>query len=74
MRSVVQEFQSVRIRDCLKSALSQEYSNFDVIAIDDRSTDETGAVMGEVAAQPTTLPTTMPTTVPSTRPSLNAVN
>lgn len=40
-----------RIRDCLKTALSQEYPNFDVIAIDDRSTDVTGAVMDEVAAQ-----------------------
>jgi glycosyltransferase involved in cell wall biosynthesis len=38
-----------RIRDCLKSALKQDYPAFDVIAIDDRSTDNTGAVMDQVA-------------------------
>ncbi len=39
-----------RIRACLQSALDQDYSNFEVIAIDDRSTDRTGAVMDEMAA------------------------
>ena len=39
-----------RIAGCLKSALAQDYSNFDVIAIDDRSVDRTGAAMDEVAA------------------------
>jgi glycosyltransferase involved in cell wall biosynthesis len=38
-----------RIRDCLLSALNQDYPNFDVIAVDDRSEDETGAVMDELA-------------------------
>jgi chlorobactene glucosyltransferase len=40
-----------RIRECLRSALNQTYANFHVIAIDDRSTDETGRIMDEVAAQ-----------------------
>ncbi|MGA2232477.1 MAG: glycosyltransferase family 2 protein [Tepidisphaeraceae bacterium] len=40
-----------RIRDCLHSALGQDYSNFQVIAIDDRSNDRTGAVMDEMAAR-----------------------
>ena len=39
-----------RIRDCLESALNQDYPNFNVIAVDDRSEDETGAVMDELAA------------------------
>ena len=39
-----------RIRGCLESALGQDYPDFEVIAIDDRSTDQTGAVMDEVAA------------------------
>lgn len=40
-----------RIRACIESALAQDYPNFDVIAIDDRSTDNTGAVMDELAAK-----------------------
>lgn len=40
-----------RIRACIESALSQDYPNFDVIAVDDRSTDNTGAVMDELAAK-----------------------
>src|SRR5580765_7366101 len=39
-----------RIRGCLLSAIEQDYPNVQVIAIDDRSTDQTGAVMDEVAA------------------------
>lgn len=38
-----------RIRACIQSALAQKYDDFDVIAIDDRSTDNTGAVMDEMA-------------------------
>ncbi len=39
-----------RIRACLTSALAQDYSNYRVIAIDDRSIDRTGAIMDEIAA------------------------
>ena len=39
-----------RIRDCIESALKQDYPEFDVVAIDDRSTDNTGAVMDQIAA------------------------
>lgn len=39
-----------RIRACLQSAVDQDYAHFDVIAIDDRSTDNTGKVMDEMAA------------------------
>jgi chlorobactene glucosyltransferase len=40
-----------RIRVCLESVLKQEYPNFSVIAVDDRSTDETGREMDALAAQ-----------------------
>lgn len=39
-----------RIRACVESALNQDYSDFDVITIDDRSTDNTGAVMDQIAS------------------------
>lgn len=40
-----------RIRSCLLSAIRQDYPNLEVIAIDDRSTDQTGQVMDELAAE-----------------------
>jgi len=40
-----------RIGDCLRSALKQDYTNFRVIAINDRSSDKTGAVMDAIAAE-----------------------
>lgn len=33
------------VGECLKSLLSQNYPNFEVIAVDDHSTDRTGAIM-----------------------------
>jgi glycosyltransferase involved in cell wall biosynthesis len=39
-----------RIRGCIESALAQDYPNLDVIAVNDRSDDDTGAVMDEMAA------------------------
>src|SRR3954470_14736309 len=39
-----------RIRDCILSALRQDYPNFKVIAVNDRSTDDTGAIMDRIAA------------------------
>jgi chlorobactene glucosyltransferase len=40
-----------RIGDCLRSALAQNYTRFNVIAIDDRSADGTGLAMDEIAAK-----------------------
>jgi glycosyltransferase involved in cell wall biosynthesis len=40
-----------RIRACIESALNQDYPNFQVIAVDDRSTDNTGAVMDDLASR-----------------------
>lgn len=42
--------EGARIRACIESCLAQDYEHFEVIAIDDRSTDETGRVMDELAA------------------------
>ncbi len=42
--------EGLRIRDCLTSALGQDYGYYDVIAVDDRSTDNTGSVMDAMAA------------------------
>jgi GT2 family glycosyltransferase len=39
------------IAACLMSLLAQDYSNLNIIAIDDRSGDGTGAIMDELAAQ-----------------------
>ncbi|MEA2711045.1 MAG: chlorobactene glucosyltransferase [Phycisphaerales bacterium] len=38
------------IRACLERVLAQDYPNFSVLAVDDRSTDATGAIMDELAA------------------------
>jgi len=38
-----------RIAQCLASALGQDYPEFDVLAIDDRSGDQTGKIMDEMA-------------------------
>ena len=40
-----------RIGRCLRSALAQDYPDLELIAINDRSTDQTGAVMDQVAAE-----------------------
>jgi chlorobactene glucosyltransferase len=39
-----------RIRACIESAVNQDYPHCDVIAIDDRSVDDTGKIMDEMAA------------------------
>jgi chlorobactene glucosyltransferase len=38
------------IRRCIESCLGQKYANFSVVAVDDRSTDRTGAILDEIAA------------------------
>ncbi|MGA2003271.1 MAG: glycosyltransferase family 2 protein [Terriglobales bacterium] len=40
------------IRATLEQLLALDYSNYEVIAVNDRSTDRTGAIMDEVAASP----------------------
>jgi chlorobactene glucosyltransferase len=39
-----------RVRVCLESVLAQDYPNFSVITIDDRSTDDTGRILDDIAA------------------------
>src|SRR4051794_34358961 len=36
---------------CLDAVLAQDYPSFDVIAIDDRSKDDTGSILGGLAAR-----------------------
>src|SRR3954462_7370969 len=40
-----------RIRGCVAAALGQDYPNFEVVCVDDRSKDETGRVMDEMARE-----------------------
>jgi glycosyltransferase involved in cell wall biosynthesis len=40
-----------RIREALQSVLQQDYPNAEYIVIDDRSTDQTGAILAEMARQ-----------------------
>ena len=35
------------LRECLNSILTQTYTNFTVFAVDDGSTDESGAILDE---------------------------
>lgn len=39
------------LRECLDSLLAQTYNNFTVFAVDDGSTDESGAVLDEYAVK-----------------------
>ncbi|MBV8781535.1 MAG: glycosyltransferase [Phycisphaerae bacterium] len=43
--------EAARIAGCIESALQQNYSNFEVIAVDDRSSDGTERIMDELAAR-----------------------
>jgi chlorobactene glucosyltransferase len=40
-----------RLRTCFETVLALTYPSFNVVAIDDRSTDQTGAIMDEYAAK-----------------------
>lgn len=37
------------LEDCIRSILAQDYGNFEVIAVDDRSTDATGSILERIA-------------------------
>ena len=37
------------LEDCIRSILAQDYGNFEVIAVNDRSTDNTGAILERLA-------------------------
>lgn len=41
------------IRDCIESILGQDYDEMDILIVDDRSTDETGAVIDSIASSDT---------------------
>ena len=39
------------IAGCIERIAEQEYPNFDIIAVDDRSTDRTGVILDEMARE-----------------------
>ncbi|MHB1935891.1 MAG: glycosyltransferase family 2 protein [Acidobacteriaceae bacterium] len=44
--------EAAAIAHCLRSLLASDYPDFQIVAVDDRSTDATGRLMDEVAASP----------------------
>jgi len=44
--------EEAEIENCLRSLLALDYNNYEVIAVNDRSTDRTGEIMEEVATNP----------------------
>src|SRR5262249_17617697 len=40
-----------KIRRCLESLANQDYPHYEIIAIDDRSTDDTGTIIRELAGR-----------------------
>jgi glycosyltransferase involved in cell wall biosynthesis len=43
--------EAANVGACLESLLAQDYANLRILAVDDRSTDETGAIMEALAAE-----------------------
>ena len=44
--------EEAEIENCLRSLLALDYDNYEVISVNDRSTDRTGEIMEQVAANP----------------------
>lgn len=43
--------EAAQIEKCVRTVLAQDYPNFDVIVVDDRSTDGTGKILDDMAAR-----------------------
>jgi cellulose synthase/poly-beta-1,6-N-acetylglucosamine synthase-like glycosyltransferase len=44
--------EAASVQACLRSLLAQDYGNLRIVAVNDRSTDATGALMDDLAAEP----------------------
>ncbi len=43
--------EEINIDDCVRSLLTQDYTDFEVIVLDDQSRDRTGEILAELASQ-----------------------